>query len=60
MLESERTQFATPVYRQRIKVNTPRTRGPVCTCPKCRTSFRAESRKKAECPYCGYRFLGGM
>jgi Zn finger protein HypA/HybF involved in hydrogenase expression len=33
---------------------------PMCTCPHCRRSFRAESRTKALCPHCGYRLIGGM
>ncbi len=33
---------------------------PVCTCPRCGLTFRAESRTKAVCPQCGYRLLGGI
>jgi hypothetical protein len=33
---------------------------PVSTCPRCGRPFRAESRTRVECPFCGYRLLGGL
>ena len=33
---------------------------PVSTCPRCGKRFRAESRTRVECPFCGYRLLGGL
>jgi uncharacterized protein (DUF983 family) len=49
--EGQITKF---VPRKTIKLGTPFAAGPVCTCPKCKTAFRAKSRKEAECPFCGY------
>jgi hypothetical protein len=49
------------VPKRSIKLGTPRASGLVVTCtnPKCRCAFRAESRKKAVCPFCGKNLGGG-
>jgi uncharacterized paraquat-inducible protein A len=44
----------TYVPKRSIKLGTPRTSGPVRTCPRCKTAFRAESRRRATCPFCQY------
>ncbi|MDD5722668.1 MAG: hypothetical protein PHY29_02885 [Syntrophales bacterium] len=45
MIDSERTERKA---KERILLKTPQATGPICTCPRCKMAFRAQSRKSAD------------